>query len=737
MNREKKKFLFRLLVLAAGILILECLIGNYSSVRSLFYEKTDLTAQMVTEGDLIPIENYGTAEEHGRTSGYHSDSGNFSLRFENLDLDVKNLHLGLKLPEGAYLPYKVWLTDEGNHYSYELPQQMLAEGIPAGFYPNLYPYGKVHSIAVEFLINAPVQFEVEEIAVNVSRPFFLNGIRMMILFAVGLLGIGFREKSRLWEIPFEAHSKWQNVVTLLVILSFLILGWELSHANSACVESRWPHQQQYKELAVALTEGRVWLEEEPSAELLAAPNPYDTIYLQANQIHYMADYVLHEGKYYVYFGIVPELLLFLPYYKITGEDLGNHLAVFALYAGFVLAVFGMYREAVKRWFPNSAFCMYLLVCALTLTFGNFMFLIARPDLYNIPDMGANLFTAAGIGLWLAGLNRGDAQDRYRWPFFALGSLCMALVAGCRPQMLLFSVLCFPLFAGELRELWELCRMRRRIRAFHKKAAWNVTACGEHGQSESSKPDLDGRFLRLFRDALAVTLPYLVVAAGIMYYNFLRFGSPFDFGATYSLTSNDMTHRGFNLSRVLYGIYCFFFQPSRYEGVFPFLMRSEILTDYMGRMVSEFTFGGILASHTITWCLLFAWQKRFGLKKKKIWTVMALSAAMAVIIGGFDANGAGILQRYTADMTFGIAFATGLLLLALFERAEGKFSLLDSGEEGSAGSAASGRGALILLRAAVLQHALYAFLIVFAVGDSVNLFNYGKELFYRAAELFRW
>lgn len=30
----------------------------------------------------------------------------------------------------------------------------------------------------------------------------------------------------------------------------------------------------------------------------------------------------------------------------------------------------------------------------------------------------------------------------------------------------------------------------------------------------------------------------------MWYNAARFGSPFDFGANYNLTSNDMTRRGF-------------------------------------------------------------------------------------------------------------------------------------------------------------------------------------------------
>ena len=36
----------RLLLLAAAVFLFEILIGNYSSVRSLFYKKTDLTDRM-------------------------------------------------------------------------------------------------------------------------------------------------------------------------------------------------------------------------------------------------------------------------------------------------------------------------------------------------------------------------------------------------------------------------------------------------------------------------------------------------------------------------------------------------------------------------------------------------------------------------------------------------------------------------------------------------------------------
>ena len=226
----------------------------------------------------------------------------------------------------------------------------------------------------------------------------------------------------------------------------------------------------------------------------------------------------------------------------------------------------------------------------------------------------------------------------------------------------------------------------------------------------------------FKEAALLLLPYLLVAAGIMCYNAMRFSSPFDFGAAYSLTNNDMTHRGTNLSRILYGIYAFFLQPPRFEGVFPFLQTSGLENAYMGKMVSEFLYGGILAAQPLCWCLaLFpAYRKRiFGGQAAGV-LVCALAASF--VIGGFDANAAGILQRYTADMAFGIALACGLMLSGLFQAAE----------RGSA----SFRTGVLFLRAALTAHAVYAFLIVFACADSVNLKNYGRLLYYGAKRLFQ-
>ena len=104
----------------------------------------------------------------------------------------------------------------------------------------------------------------------------------------------------------------------------------------------------------------------------------------------------------------------------------------------------------------------------------------------------------------------------------------------------------------------------------------------------------------------------------MYYNAARFGSPFDFGATYSLTSNDMTKRSFQVEQTLLGLWHYFLKPPVMTAEFPFLQGIQITSySYMGKLNAAYTYGGMLACNAVLWGLLFIRCGKEGLKKKGI------------------------------------------------------------------------------------------------------------------------
>ena len=361
-------------------------------------------------------------------------------------------------------------------------------------------------------------------------------------------------------------------------------------------------------------------------------NPYDTIALQAAGIGYRADYAYHNGKYYVYFGIVPVLLLYLPYYLLTGGALQNYVAVFVFFAGFIIAAAGFVYELMKRYFKEQPFYLWAVGTGMLVGSYSMFYLLIRPDLYHVPIVASAMFATGGLWLYLAGLNR----PKKAVGLYAFGSFCMAFTAGCRPQFILFAALAVVLF-------WERVFVKREL--FSKKG-WRQTA--------------------------ALVVPYVLIAAGLMAYNALRFGSPFDFGASYSMTSNDMTHRGTNLERILYGIWYFLFEPMQLEGKFPYLQSASIATDYLGKLVTESWFGGIFACSMLTWGIfLLGRLKKNGVLSKELTWFCCVSLAAALVIGCVDANGAGILIRYGCDVSFGIFLAAVVAVLGAAKAARQK------------------------------------------------------------------
>lgn len=208
----------------------------------------------------------------------------------------------------------------------------------------------------------------------------------------------------------------------------------------------------------------------------------------------------------------------------------------------------------------------------------------------------------------------------------------------------------------------------------------------------------------------------------MYYNAIRFGSPFDFGASYSLTSNDMTHRGFNMERVWYGVWYFLFQPFQLEGSFPFLEGAQIRTDYLGRMVSESVFGGIFACSMLTWPVFLLYGQRKKLRKKELAGFSAVCVVAALLICGIDAAYAGILQRYTTDLSLGLFLAAFIGLLVLSQQAaeRGIYSAFVN-----------------WLKAAILLHLLFLGLILIQTEGSVTLQRGNPVLYYTIQAALRW
>jgi len=163
-------------------------------------------------------------------------------------------------------------------------------------------------------------------------------------------------------------------------------------------------------------------------------------------------------------------------------------------------------------------------------------------------------------------------------------------------------------------------------------------------------------------------PFVLAGVAVMAYNAARFGSPFDFGATYNLTSNDMTKRGFELARFPLGIFSYLFQPLSLTGKFPFMTTVPVTSNYQGYTSSEPMFGGFYAFCTIALVAFAFCSRRFkapGSVRGFALVLMGIGFTLML----FDIQASGITARYMADFSF-FLLLPAVLALFMFEQRAG-------------------------------------------------------------------
>lgn len=546
-----------------------------------------------------------------------------------LDIDCQN-------EDGGHSPFSVKfaIEDDGNCYYYFLPETTSYPVFEQTKYFHIHSYGDIHKMRVYFWSDTESSFTVHQIVSNAKVPCFFSFPRVCFLFALLLLLWLLRPASELYSIQWSRKSK------KIVVLSTLIINvgvWGIMVLlNTPFLNPSWTHHGQYHQLAVALTEGRVWIETGIEKALSMVDNPYDDL----SRFHTVDvtpgwDTAFYQGKFYVYFGIVPVLLFYLPYYLVFHSAFPTWLGIFLTSAAVLTGVFFLLRQIIKRWFTNIPFILYVL---LALVMGNGIGtipILLRPDFYSLPILCALCFTIWGLSLWIYSLNTWETGTKSTFSF-ATGSLCLALTAGCRPQFLMASFLILPLFYSTIQSDWA-----RRNSIFRKQCTLRI---------------------------LALCLPYFSVAAGLMYYNFIRFGSPFDFGASYNITTNDMTHRGFQLARIPDGLFRYLFQFPNLGLRFPFVYNTSMNSEYLGITIQELMFGGIFFTH-IFLCILFLLRKSARPQQKQLHGFCLSCLLFGVIIVIADTEMSGLLNRYCSDFLWIFFLPAVIVFLQLWESSQ--------------------------------------------------------------------
>ena len=608
-------------VLALG---LELTVFNINFYTSRGYEETDLTPYFAAEleGDgVYTVPNGDTAE--------------FPVNAE-----IKNIKLDIAAKGDEAVRVRLYLTDEANANYFSTPERRVYPNVEASHYINVHTAGKTEMLGVHLETNGD-PINIKSISLNVKRDFDFSVIRVLLTAGIIILLRIFAPASPLYKMKLNENGEtgrsliWSFMClecAVIIILGSINPAF-IGIRNGVPVRLGMPNHNQYDELAEAILDGgRLYIDNgDIPQSLLDMKNPYDTIERAHRSSEtgdsYRWDVAFFNGHYYVYFGIVPLLIMYLPFRAVTGSPFPSFIGVMVFAAIFALGVFMLMKRIAAR-FKNVSVGTFLITALGAINFSGMIFLAKRPDFYSVPIMCACAFTVWGINCWLKALDTG----KHRKALFFAGSLCLALSVGCRPQSVLVSAVALPLFLPEL---------------------------------------FGGKFKKKkgITELCLLALPYIVVAAGIMYYNYIRFGSPFDFGSAYNLTTNDVTRRGFVPERIGLGIYTYLLQPPSFTAVFPFLQKVQISSNYAGMTIAENCFGGLLAVTPFTWFIFAhgAYKKPLRDSKLTAFTAVLLLAGLALVIA--DTEAGGLLQRYFSDFGYLFTLAAGIVIFALHDSAQ--------------------------------------------------------------------
>ena len=595
----------------------------------------------------IPLNNYlGTNKINNK---YVLDYENSTLFFPEINEDINNIYFDIvEISTQKNIPVTIQLSDEGNAMTYATPERSISRDVKKSHFINLHSYGKISGMSVEFDLDVKDVIVLNGAYLNAKRPFSFSVIRLLIV--IGILGFIhlFSQKSEFNRLKLseskEAYSVLAtgliciqcSIFAVLGVINPAFLGITLDSNGLDFVELGMQSHNMYDELASAILDGRAYIDNNDIPESLKElSNPYDTALRrftsQQTGDKYRWDVAYFDGHYYVYFGIVPLLLMYLPFRAIFSAPFPTALGIIMFSVLFTIAVYKLLTLIAEKNFKNVTSGKLLLIFFTFVNSCGVMFLVKRPDFYSLPIITGITFSVFGIYNWVYGLY----NEKHRNLRFLLGSVCMALVAGCRPQLLLLTFLAIPLF------------FRKYIINKEIKTKKGIT------------------------ELALLLVPYLIVASGIMYYNFIRFGSPFDFGSNYQLTTNDVTKRGWDFGRTGLGFFTYLFQTPSLKAVFPFIEKVTVKTNYAGKTIYENCFGGLITSTPFLWFLFLLRRAKDTLKEKKLFSYTLLLILFGTVIVFFDTQAGGILQRYISDFGFIFFAAAALIVLALEEKAETK------------------------------------------------------------------
>ena len=470
------------------------------------------------------------------------------------------------------------------------------------------------------------------VTISLIRTGLIIGLVSLILYSPNIFAF-FRKKAKIDGIPYLAVGA-VGTITLLSAISLLFIRSDLMLTNYPIAKSELGKMSTdiFVQLFDAFRKGKVSLDIEPSAKLLALENPYDPAARRG--ITYLWDHAFYGGKYYCYYGAFPVIFVSFPIYYLSGcqvvpNALGLELIGMAvLIPAFLLLLLEIVRFVRKDFNPVLfillAICTFftsLMLAAATLKDGYYHEMI-----YHVPD----IYGLLCLDLYFVFLIRGYRKSERRPLELGFSGFFLVATLASRPNLVFAVLLGVSLYLGIL---------------FRKDRPWK-------------KKLVD------FGPAVGIILVGGII---LCVYNKARFDSFFEFGQSYQLTVADQRHLTYSLDKFKPSFIHFFLQGVNFNEYFPHITTRYVtfgfdncpyIRGYTGVLVIPF--------------FVFALLLPFVFWKSSRWDFRLFTIMFPIIMVLFaytTYSKAGICPRYLIEMYHLMSIAGAMVAVKFLANVE--------------------------------------------------------------------
>ncbi len=353
----------------------------------------------------------------------------------------------------------------------------------------------------------------------------------------------------------------------------------------------------YDMLAEAFLSGQLHLKQEVDRERWESGDPLNPSLKRP----FLFDAIIWDGKYYLKQPPLPGVLHAI-WIALTGKACLTGLVIVATGLGNFLLI-GSFLSRIRRTFFPETPMWILTYCWLSFGISGIqLYAIARHVIYHEATLLGNFFVLSGFLVLLVAWQR---NARSLWYPILSGVLFGAAVA-CRLPLILY-----PIFFALCYAVFSLARNVPKAPRPATIAAWIIPIIG---------------FVSL-----------------LLGYNYLRFGSPLEFGDRHVIFPNYIDYiylakfnNFYRLAHIPLNLYHYLLAPSEFDSSFPFqLFPSYWYWDGRVHLVREVMSSIFVISPVLALCFIAPFGYRYGSERPMLsFILVTISVSSMAIFGSY-------------------------------------------------------------------------------------------------------